>query len=236
MKERQPESRVLPRSWQDGTIRRLTRTFFACGALALTACSPTGFISPVLLDDEVRFDSLLVGEWESRTDPEDSTETTRFRITRDSTLTYVWDSTRTDGIAIRSVTVHTYVVDVRDDKDVHDRYEARLGAFAGLRVLEVRPVEPKGVPGYNNGLMLRLYQLVVVDRVSVDEFVLRLLDPEVLERAVRREPNPTPWLEVDEDQIVLTGDRATLRSFLLEHLRQPGVLEEPTRFVRTRAP
>lgn len=223
-------------SWKHLPATRLSRALFVAGALALTACAPTGFISPVLVDAELGFDPLLIGEWELRPDPEDSSETTRLRVTRDSTLTYVWDSTRTDGIAIRSATLHTYVVDVIDEKGVRDRYEARLGSFAGLRVLEVRPVEPKDVQGYNEGLMLRLHQLVVVDRVGADEFVFSLLDPEVLDRALRHEPHPTPWVEVDEDQLVLTGDRETLRSFLREHLRRADALEAPTRFVRTRAP
>lgn len=236
MMVRQPGPRMRPPSWKDLPVARPSRTVLLVGALALTACSPAGFISPVLVDAEVQFDPLLVGEWESRPDPDDSSETIRLRVTRDSSLTYAWDSTSTDGIAIRSATLHTYVVDVLDEEGAQDRYEARLGTFAGLRVLEVRPVEPTGMQGYNEELMLRLHQLVVVDRVDADEFVFRLLDPEVLDRTLRREPSPTPWVEADADRLVLTGDRETLRRFLREHLRRPYALEAPTRFVRSRAP
>jgi hypothetical protein len=63
-----------------------------------------------------------------------------------------------------------------------------------------------------------------------------MLAPEELEHAVRRVPSPTPWVEADKERLVLTGNAESLRAFLRDHLRQPGALDEPERFVRVRAP
>jgi hypothetical protein len=225
---------MRPRSRQILSLARPARAFLAFAAFTLAGCG-TAFISPVLADDEVTFDPLLLGSWESRS--EDSTESTRLIITRDSTLSYAWDSTRTDGIAIAGMTVHRYIVDLIDEDGDRERYEARLGRFAGLRVLEVRPVVPEVVEGsYNESLMLRLYSMVVIDRVSAEVLDVRPLAPEALGRTVRRTPSPTPWVETDRDRLVLTGDTETLRGFLRAFLRQPDALEASTRFVRMRAP
>lgn len=190
-----------------------TLALVACVSLA--ACGPA-FISPVLRDEEVTFDPALVGDW-IEAEPEDPAQVQRAVVTGDST--------------------HDYAIAYHDDDGKVNHFTGRLGRFAGRRVLELLPAmrAPDDEGAYAEGLMLPLRMIVVIESLDAREVRFSALEPELLERTLRAVPAPTPWVETEDERIVLTGDPERLREFLDGYLRRTDALGEPARFVRRSA-
>jgi hypothetical protein len=195
-------------------LGRITRVLLLLVSSSLAACGPA-FISPVLRPEEVAFDRSLIGEW-VEAEPEDPAHVQRASVAADPS----------DGYRI------TYL----DDDGHTNHFVARLGRFAGLRVLELQPapVDEASEGEYSRALRLPLRTLLVVSALDAEQVRFALLEPDVLERALQAESRPTPWVETDDDRVVLTADAAGLREFLHDHLARPGALGESVRFVRRR--
>lgn len=185
-------------------------------SFAMLGCGPA-FISPVLRDEEVAFDPALLGHW-VEAEPEDSLQPQRAEVTGDS--------------------AHGYAITFHDDDGKANHFSAQLGRFAGRRVLELVPAmqAPPGEGAYTEGLMLPLHTIVVIEALDAREVRFAMLDPERLERILRADPAPTPWVETEDERVVLTGDAERLRDFLHAYLQREDALDETVRFVRVSDP
>lgn len=183
----------------------------------LAACG-VAYVSPVLQEDEIRADSALLGEWVDAS-PEQPDRAARAIIRPAPAVA--------DAYAI------TYV----DEDGRVSEFEARLGDFAGHRLLQLRPAAPRPRRDGTMGEMLtvRAYAFLFIQRVDARELSFTALDLDALEQSLKRDRDQLPWVASEDVNVLVTAETPRLRAWLAAYLRRPGVMSEAARWVRAPA-
>lgn len=187
---------------------RHARPLLAAAAFCLSACGVAS-ISPIVPPDEAEFDAALLGRWRDA-------ESTEFAVVSGDSA---------DGYSITLV----------DEDGGTGRFKGRLGRLGGLRILDVWPTQldlSRDGAVYES-LVLRLHSFVVLDRVTSEEVVYRMIEPDSLEALLEKEPLAVAHTLVSEgDGPVITASTADARRFFERLLRQRGAMTDSARYVR----
>lgn len=187
---------------------RYARSLLAACALSLTACGVAS-ISPIVPPDDAEFDAALLGRWRGA-------ESTEFAVISGDSA---------DGYSITLV----------DEDGGTGRFKGRLGRLGGLRILDVWPtqLDLSRDGAIYESLVLRLHSFAVLDRVTAEELVYRMVEPDSLEALLEREPLAVAHALASEgDGPVITAPTVDARRFFERLIRQRGMMTDSTRWLR----
>ncbi len=180
---------------------------FALTSCCLALAGCVLSVDAVVPASDATFDPRLLGEWQSE-------GSERAALTRDG-----------DGYAV------TYA----DDKGKTGRFQARLGRLGTRAVLDVWPAQEDGDnPGPVAGTLIPGHLLLAVD-LARDSVVAQALHPDSTEAALRAGRLRLAFSKA-EDDVVLRGTTAELRSALASWTARPSAWAEPGTWRRPSRP
>jgi hypothetical protein len=173
------------------------RSFLLLACVSLTGCQTIVSIDPVVPDSLAAVDPRLAGVWREA----DSSDTSAFRLSRDTSSTYIYSETTARDTILR----------------------VKLGRLGHRWVLDVSPNQD----GIDDVFRVAGHILVVVD-LNEDRMMLWKLKTDSVEQFLRDRRLPLSYLRVpggDGRDIVITAPMAELREAFARYVDLPGVLD-----------
>ncbi len=180
----------------------------ACAAVLLSACIPS--VHPFYTDKDVVFDARLLGEWQGKEDSEDP-EVWKFEQGEDK----------------------SYKLTVREKKDKHGKFAARLFKLKNGYFLDITPAECELAPDQADLVAASMIPGHLILRVPQIEPELQLAfcDYEWLEKVLKANPNALAHRKQD-DALLLTATTRELQRFVLKHLGEEELFQKPQAMAR----
>lgn len=205
-----------------GWVRVMLLTLMLLGLglalVGLAGCEPVQSLSPFFESRDVIFDSGLLGEWTSKTE-DGFWMKLRFEGRREESegysikATFHSDTPEEGKPGEGSVTFSVYLFQVEGSRFL-DFYPVKYSARYGTHEIEFDASENLfGVPTHT----------VYRANVSGREMRLAWLDDSYVKRFV--ETNQLPLAASESDPFVLTGKTGELKTALLAHAEQEGLLD-----------
>ena len=179
-------------------MKNLLKTAILSFLLLLTSCVPS--LNPLYTDQDVIFDSALLGVWTDK----DSKET--------------WELTKADK--------KQYKLVYTDEDGKTGEFTAYLLKVDGRTFLDLTPVEPI-LPqnDFYKGHFLTTHTFALISQTA-PTVQISFLEPEWLRKFVVKNPTALRHAKM-EDEMLLPASPKELQKFLLAHLNTEGAFGKP---------
>jgi hypothetical protein len=187
-------------------MKRIVLPLILCLSLILTGCVPC--LSPLYTDDDIMFDSSLVGTWSEA----GSRET--------------WQLSSCTALREYSLT-HT------DEKGKKGEFNAKLVQVGDQRFLDIVPVKPGFTQNdfyQGHFFSTHTFAHIVKDGVSIK---MSVLEPGWLKDAAAIDPSAISHQKI-RGELVLTASPKEIQRFLLANLNNREAFSKPAEMVRKR--
>jgi hypothetical protein len=187
-------------------MKNVTKILILCLLLSVTSCVPS--LNPLYTDEDLIFDSSLIGVWAEK----DSRET--------------WALSSCDN-KLEYTLVHT------DESGKKGEFSARLVKVGEEMFLDIEPKNPGFKQGdFYQGHFLTTHTFIhlIKDGSTVR---LSVLEPQWLKEVLAVNPNAIRHQKI-RDQIVLTSSPKEIQKFLVANLNNREAFSEPIELTRKR--
>jgi hypothetical protein len=185
------------KSWRTFVIS----VFILTLVLGMTGCFVLS-VHPLYFDNDLVFESGLVGTWGEKAHEKDLSELWIFKKSGDK----------------------SYRLIIRDEEEGEGMFEAHLLKLGDYMFLDLYPEEPETGSEFYNMHVIPAHSFI---RVSLEGHVLRLgfFDLDWLKKNIE-EGKVSIKHERRDDTIVLTASTKELQEFVLKHIEEAFVFEE----------
>ena len=140
-----------------------------------------------------------------------------------------WDLAPADDPTTATVTYGdggVLAIEYLDKSGKQGRFEALVGRLGAYTVLDVWPATFDDTVSDDYAAALIPGHSLFVVELAGDEFVMRLIDPDILESDLKSGTLDLPFVESDQGNLVLTASSDDLHAAFATYLSRPGIFGE----------
>ncbi|MFC1762090.1 hypothetical protein ACFL6U_08415 [Planctomycetota bacterium] len=193
-------------------------------------CIPVMSLHPLYHESDLVFEEALVGAWND--DPNDPNEAWSFSRLRDTNDLLLRDDLKEKADKL-------YLLSLKNDGERKGLFLAGLIKLDDRYYLDLFPAKyPSGVTDIDtlplpfNALFMTPLHTFMRVQFEENQLKLSLTDDDSMEKLFKAHPDAVDYLEVHDDQLLLTASTCALQTFVKRYAEDERLFEEATSLQR----